>query len=265
MLRLAPRPSPSPVSAAKPRKWGNQPAPGSTWTEPVRTAAVVVEELLRAVAVVGVDVDDGDVSALGDVEERRGRDRGVVEVAGAAEAVARRVMARRSGAGVGGAFAARDEVDGRQRRVGGAAHGLPGAGPDERHRVVGEPAGARGRIRRLRSRARGPSPGGGRDRGRPAVDPGPRGCRRRPSPPRPWRGRRVGRGHERRAAPSRDARSRRRCLRAACLQLGADPVGARRHLSRRSANPDPDLGVRLVRSVALVPDDRHRKAHRAAP
>ena len=32
-LRLAPPPS----SSAPPRKWGNQPAPGSTWTEPVRT------------------------------------------------------------------------------------------------------------------------------------------------------------------------------------------------------------------------------------
>ena len=34
---MAPPPSPPPRSEANPRKWGNQPAPGSTWTEPVAT------------------------------------------------------------------------------------------------------------------------------------------------------------------------------------------------------------------------------------
>ena len=38
-FRFAPSPSPPPRSSAKPRKWGNQPAPGSTWTEPVATVA----------------------------------------------------------------------------------------------------------------------------------------------------------------------------------------------------------------------------------
>ena len=36
MLRFE---SPAPRSSSKPRKCGNQPAPGSTWTEPVSTSS----------------------------------------------------------------------------------------------------------------------------------------------------------------------------------------------------------------------------------
>ena len=38
-LGFAPSPSPVPVSVAKPRKCGNHPAPGSTWTDAVSTSA----------------------------------------------------------------------------------------------------------------------------------------------------------------------------------------------------------------------------------
>ena len=50
-------------------------------------------------------------------------------------------MARRAAAGVGERLAVGDEVDGGQRDVDRGARGLPGAGADQRHRVVGEEPG----------------------------------------------------------------------------------------------------------------------------
>jgi len=82
----------------------------------------VVEDLLRAVAVVVVDVDHGDLHACrrGDV---MGDDRGVVEEAVAAVVRRRRMMAGRPAQPVRGALAAEHQRRGGQRGVDRAAGG----------------------------------------------------------------------------------------------------------------------------------------------
>ena len=55
LARLRPR-----SRAAWPKKCGNQPAAGSTWSRGVEHVGAVPEDRLRAVAVVGVEVDDRD-------------------------------------------------------------------------------------------------------------------------------------------------------------------------------------------------------------
>ncbi len=109
------------------------------------TPRIVVEDLLGAVAVVSVDVDNGH-AAVDAVEQSPGGDRRVVEVARAAEAAAGGVVARRSGQGVGDRLTRGHQVRGGQRRVGSGPRGLPGALSDQGHRVVDELAGARGRA-----------------------------------------------------------------------------------------------------------------------
>ena len=97
MFTFAPSPAPAPVSSAKPRKCGNQPAPGSTCTEPTSDVCPLVEELLRAVAVMRVDVEHGNRAADA-FDELGGCNRRVVQVAGAAVTSTRGVMAGRPAA-----------------------------------------------------------------------------------------------------------------------------------------------------------------------
>ena len=68
----------------------------------------------------------------------------VVQVAGAAEAGAGGVVARRAAARVGGALAGEHQVGRGQRHVDRGPRRLPGARPDQGHRVVGEVAGPGG-------------------------------------------------------------------------------------------------------------------------
>ena len=104
--------------------------------------AAAEEDLLRPVAVVGVDVDHGDrVADAGD--ELGGGDGRVVQVAGAAVERPRDVVARRAAAGVGERFPFGDEVDGGERDVDRGARRLPRSRADERHRVVCEESGPR--------------------------------------------------------------------------------------------------------------------------
>src|SRR6185437_15059699 len=101
----------------------------------------VVEELLRAVAVMRVDVEHGNRPA-GAFDELGGCNRRVVQVTGAAVTSMRSVMAGRPAAAVRSRLSAEHEVDRGPGR-------LPGAGADQGHRVVREVTGLR--------------PGGGRN------------------------------------------------------------------------------------------------------
>src|SRR6185312_8643430 len=103
--------------------------------------AALPEELLRAVAVMCVDVEHG--YAVEAAPQSFGCQRRVVQVARATEGRAARVMAGRAAERVRMRRAGGDEIRGRQRGIDGAADRLPGARPDERHRVVGEEPGTR--------------------------------------------------------------------------------------------------------------------------
>ena len=88
----------------------------------------LVEDLLRPVAVVRIDVEDRNrTSEL--LFERRRCHGGVVEITRTAVAPPANVMPRRTAAGVRVRRASRDKIDGRQRDVDGSARCDPGAGP----------------------------------------------------------------------------------------------------------------------------------------
>ena len=180
--------------------------------------------------------------------QRGGGDRGVVEVAGAAEAGRRRVVAGRAAERVGQPGAVGDQPGGLDGAVDGRAGRLPGARADQRHRVVGEPAGV-GVDRR-------PPAGPGARRSSPASGTGT-------APPAPGRpGRRTGprpSGRPRCAgtrrssasctAQQRVVRLRRRLdevvtVGAQRVEDRVDPVGALGALGRYA---DPDLVPRVVR------------------
>ena len=179
-------------SSAKPRKCGNQPSAGSTWTDATRTSSR--SQKISCVPLPWCASTSRTATRPAVTAQRLGRDRGVVEVAGASVGGAADVMSRRAAQRVRVRRAGRDEIDGGQRGIDGSACGLPRPGADERHRVVGEVAGARPQPRRapgepesLRGRRRTGRRGAGRDRP---------GCRRRSTTPTPTRGRRraPGRG-----------------------------------------------------------------------
>src|SRR5581483_11999830 len=94
----------------------------------------VVEDLLRAVAVVVVDVEDGHALRPG-VAEGLGRDGGVVEEAVAAVEVAPGMVARRPAQGEGGALAPAHQALAGDGDGGGGEGGAPGAGGDRRSGV----------------------------------------------------------------------------------------------------------------------------------
>ena len=102
----------------------------------VEDVASRVEDLLRAVAVVRVDVDDRDAPDAAIAQVLRG-DRGIVEIAGTAVEVGADVVTGRAHRRVRGSRASEHEVAGRERAVDGDACGRVGARPDERHRVHG--------------------------------------------------------------------------------------------------------------------------------
>ena len=106
---------------------------------PDEHVTALVEDLLRAVAVVGVDVEDRDGPAEPACECRRRYGR-VVEVTRAAVACPAYVMARWAAACVCAGRACSDEIHSRQCAVDSGARGVPGTGPDEGHRVVREVA-----------------------------------------------------------------------------------------------------------------------------
>ena len=168
-MRFAPSPAPAPRSPASPRKCGNQPASGSTWTERGEDVAALPEDRLRAVPVVGVEVDDRNALDAAVAQALR-RDRRVVEVAGAAVGPSRHVVPGRAGARVRGRVASRARDRRPSARVDGAARRVPRARSDRGHRVEAVVAGARRRRRRARAaRRRRPDRGAGRCTGRPLL------------------------------------------------------------------------------------------------
>ena len=107
-----------------------------------------VEDLLRAVAVMRVDVDHRDAADAAIAEVLRGHGR-VVEVARTAVEVGADVMARRAHRRVRGGRAREHEVACGERAVDRDARRRVGARPDERHRVHRVEAGEgadRGRL-----------------------------------------------------------------------------------------------------------------------
>ena len=109
----------------------------------------LVENALRAVAVMDVDVEDHDALVL--QPQMRGGDRAVVEEAEAAGHVAIGVMAGRTAERVDRILAVHHHLRRRRRDIGGGAGGGPGAGPDRTAGVGGvpaEPADDMGRIGR---------------------------------------------------------------------------------------------------------------------
>ena len=114
--------------------------------------AALVEDFLRAVAVMVVDIEDGDARrAL--VAEPLGDDRGVVDVAVAAHEGRAGVMARRAAEREGGPFASLDESGGGQRDIIGRLDRVPCAFDEARAAVEGIEAeqrvdGLRAHVRR---------------------------------------------------------------------------------------------------------------------
>jgi D-aminopeptidase len=106
---------------------------------PVEHVTAVVEDGLRPVAVMGVDVDHSDLVATTHTQ-RVGGHRGIVEVARPAVAVLGDVVPWRSAEGVRqGVLAFGDQVDCGEGGVDRAPCGLPGARSHKCHGVVREP------------------------------------------------------------------------------------------------------------------------------
>src|SRR6266851_482982 len=95
----------------------------------------LVEDALRAVAVMDVDIEDGD-AAEREAQMLRG-DRGVVEIAEAAGLVGIGVMAGRAAEPIGGARPAEHQRGGMRRDMGAGDRRLPGSGADRAGRIGG--------------------------------------------------------------------------------------------------------------------------------
>ena len=105
--------------------------------------AAVVEDVLRAVAVVVVDIKDGDTFHAGEEEMLCG-DGSIVEEAEAAAVVGAGVVAGGAAEGVGGFFTGEDGVRGGEGGEGGVEGGGVGAGGDGRGEVEAIVAGLGG-------------------------------------------------------------------------------------------------------------------------
>jgi len=108
-----------------------------------------VEDALRAIAVMNVDIEDRHALML--QAQMRRCDRAVVEETEATGQIAIGVMARRTTKRIGGALAVHHELRRRRRHVGGRASRSPGAGPDRTgciDRVPAEPPDDVGRVGR---------------------------------------------------------------------------------------------------------------------
>ena len=238
--------------------------PGIDVDGPGQHGRIGVEDRLRAVAVMGVDVEHRDrpPQRVRELRRRRGR---VVQVAGAAERRSGCVVTGGAAAGVGGRGAGGDEVGGGQRGVDGRPGGLPGARSDQGHRVVGEAAGPgarRGRhaLGKVADQARVSEqvrndPILARVLGEPRRKPVGPGAGQVADQLRVviTQGDVVG-------MPDRfDQRS------AGRLDHDADRIGAGRQLGPRGADADPDLAAGLVAPMEIAPDQRNRQRHRPTP
>ena len=243
-LRLAPRPAPAPVLVGEAEEV-RKPAGGRVDVDRAgEHPRVVVEDLLGAVAVVGVDVDHGDRPVDARRSSAAGGDRRVVEIAGAAEAVASGVMARRPGAGVGDRLAARRP--GRRR----SAPRRPPPAPPPRcpgrsgsscRRRTGRRA-AVGVAARPPARAPRAAAGGGRGRARPGPGPG-----RRAGPPPASRSQAPCEVVEQRGVVDREQRLR-RDARSASTSRAPRPSSSARIRSARSGTSVP--GVRTPTQIS---------------
>ena len=231
----------------------------------VEHGGVVPPAGLGAVAVVGVDVDDGHpVDAA--PPQTGGRHRGVVQVAAAAEEPGPGVVPGRAADRVRGRRAAEHEVGGGRGRVRGRLGPLPRAGPDRRHGVHGvatelgaDRRGRPGRVAAVTPRD-GREPVGDRVRrarvvqvavGHPALVRGPQHGQERRVVDRVQRVQAVVLGgHDRRARG------------AAGLEEHVGPLGQLVVLDRHAA---PHAGVDPMGVGGRRPDDRHAQLpHRAA-
>src|ERR1700733_1926251 len=97
--------------------------------------AAAIENILRAVAVMIVDVENRRTQAR--IDQPLCRNGDIVEIAIAAEHVRARVMSRRTGQGEGRALALSDRVRGRKRDIGARARGVPGSLRDRRRGIEG--------------------------------------------------------------------------------------------------------------------------------
>ncbi len=214
-----------------------------------------VEDLLRAVAVVRVEVHDGyDVEMV--PQSGRGR-RGVVQVARPAVGRARHVVPRRTAAGVGRESAVGDVVGRGDSDVDGCASGRPRAGAHGGHRVVGvvprpcpgrggDGERAAGGERRMREDVRD-------DLGLARISGESGGV-----PVRPGGREEVeqvvavdgGDGIVGLLLGVEDGRAGGR-------ERLADRLGAGGNLRRRRAHADPRLRRRIVQPVLVAPDDWH--------
>ena len=186
----------------------------------------VVEDRLGAVAVVVVEIEDGDPSGTA-IQQMLGGDGRVVEEAVAAVEVRCGVVARRAAQGEGGAFPPiGDEPCGRERGLRAGVDGTPGSGRDRRRGVEAVPA--EEPVDPFEA-ASGPCAG----RARPKA--GRRRCAPSPSSvPRRWPGRRrrpahararSGRGPDPRAARWGRARPRRTRSRIMSARRGCSKQG----------------------------------------
>ena len=105
----------------------------------IEDGRVVPEAGLSAVAVVGVDVHDGD-GARAAAPEPGGGDGGIVEIATSAEKARTGMVTRGPADGVGGRRPSQDEVGGGGRRIAGRLGAGPGALAHRGHGVHGVPA-----------------------------------------------------------------------------------------------------------------------------
>ena len=222
----------------------------------------VPEDLLRAVALVGVDVDDRDPSDSA-VADPLGRGGGVVEVARSAEERRSGVVPGRAHRRVGGRRAVDDEISRRDRAVHRRHCGVEGAGGDQRHRVHRvEP-----RLGPDRRRAAVAAAAGGERRGREQVghdlglagvvqmalgDPGVVGAREEVDERRVVHGEHgieavVGGSGDRGPGGG---------------ELVAEGVAALRLLVARQPHAEPVAAVGRVPAVAWAPDDGHHQRHR---
>ena len=224
------------------------------------------EDLLRAVAVVEVDVEDRD--ALGaSREDRLCRDRRVVEEAVAADEAATGMVARRTAEGVRERVARQHAVEGGQRDVDGGVGGARGAGDDRRRGVEAERAqsivatdrqalerhavGVRPEEERVRQQR--PATGRGRPRSHRSRHARPGRSARRCAPPRSGRARarsaRRARSHRSPAAP-RGSPSRARATRS------TGPAG--RPPARRGRRARGDRRTRSAGSASVANDSATR-------
>ena len=252
MLRLAPVPWPRPALRGRTHVMRE---PASVRVD-VHAAVVdvrpLVEDRLRAVAVMRVDVEHRDAGGARLAEGLRG-DRCVVQVAGAAVSGGSGVVAGRTAQRVGSWLAGRDQRGRGPGTVSGGADRLPAARADQGHRVVAEHAdlavGGRGRAQRQAGQHR---------RGREDVrhDPVPAVVGRVTAgfPVRPDRGqvldeRSVVDGEQGRLI----VRLRWHDRRSRAGQRSQDHRGPLGHLGPVLPQPEPDLAVRLMPQAVVVP------------